>query len=109
MSVVSFGIPIVLLTAVAVMILVVVLCVVSGSSRRRSNVLPVSVCNAVAVSKRADAQQPQNGTKYFVTFELETGTLTELNISEKSFAVINEGDKGRLTYQGGSFLEFERF
>ena len=47
-------------------------------------------------------------TRYFVTFELEDGKRLELGVKDPEFAMLAEGDKGRLSYQGTRYLGFER-
>ena len=47
-------------------------------------------------------------TKYFATFEFESGDRLELPMSGSEYGMIAEGDKGRLTFQGTKFISFER-
>ena len=47
-------------------------------------------------------------TRYFVTFELENGRRLELGVKDPEYAMLAEGDKGRLSYQGTRYLGFER-
>ena len=47
-------------------------------------------------------------TQYFVTFELEKGKRLELGVKDPEYAMLAEGDRGRLSYQGTRYLGFER-
>ena len=47
-------------------------------------------------------------TTYYVTFQVESGDRMELRISGSQYGLIVEGDKGKLTFQGTRFLNFER-
>lgn len=49
-----------------------------------------------------------NSTSYYATFEVESGDRMELNISDKEFGMIAEGDIGKLTFQGTRYYGFER-
>ncbi|MGF2616262.1 DUF2500 domain-containing protein [Rossellomorea vietnamensis] len=47
-------------------------------------------------------------TKYFVTFEFESGDRSEFNVSGKEYGQLSEEDYGKLTFQGTRYLGFER-
>ncbi|TYS16599.1 DUF2500 domain-containing protein [Rossellomorea vietnamensis] len=47
-------------------------------------------------------------TKYFVTFEFESGDRSEFHVSGKEFGLLSEEDFGKLTFQGTRYLGFER-
>lgn len=47
-------------------------------------------------------------TRYFVTFQVESGDRMELELDGSDFGMIAEGDEGRLSFQGTRFLEFQR-
>lgn len=47
-------------------------------------------------------------TDYFCTFEVESGDRMEFMVKEGVFGLLAEGDKGKLTFQGTRFLDFER-
>ncbi len=47
-------------------------------------------------------------TRYFVTFELESGKRLEFSVKDPEFGMLAEGDRGRLSYQGTRYLGFER-
>ena len=47
-------------------------------------------------------------TRYFVTFQVESGDRMELELDGSDFGMLAEGDEGRLTFQGTRFLGFQR-
>ena len=47
-------------------------------------------------------------TRYFVTFEVESGDRMELQTSGPEYGMLIEGDRGELTFQGTRFLGFDR-
>jgi len=47
-------------------------------------------------------------TNYFITFEFEDNSRTELYVKANQFGLIVVGDQGELTYQGTRFKEFVR-
>ena len=49
-----------------------------------------------------------SSTSYHVTFEVESGDRLEFQLPSRTYGVILEGDRGKLTFQGTRFLEFQR-
>ena len=47
-------------------------------------------------------------TRYFVTFQVESGDRLELQLDGPDFGMLAEGDEGRLSFQGTRFLDFQR-
>ena len=47
-------------------------------------------------------------TRYFVTFQVESGDRMELEVDGSDFGMLAEGDEGRLSFQGTRFLDFQR-
>ena len=47
-------------------------------------------------------------SRYFVTFEVESGDRMELKMHGSEYGLLAEGDFGRLTFQGTRYLSFER-
>lgn len=47
-------------------------------------------------------------TRYYVTFQFESGDRTEFQLDGKEYGVMVEGDVGILLFQGRRFLEFNR-
>lgn len=49
-----------------------------------------------------------SSTRYYVTFEFESGDRSEFMVSGSEFGQLAEGDMGKLTFQGTRYLGFER-
>jgi len=47
-------------------------------------------------------------TTYYVTFQVDSGDRMELSMAGQEFGLLVEGDRGKLTFQGTRFLEFQR-
>ena len=47
-------------------------------------------------------------TRYFATFQVESGDRMELELDGSDFGMLAEGDEGRLSFQGTRFLDFQR-
>ena len=63
--------------------------------------------NAGDVSGAPGFTDPSS-TKYFVTFQVESGDRMELSVSGPEYGMLAEGDTGRLSFQGTRYLGFER-
>ena len=76
----------------------------------RNNQSPVLVIEALVVSKRQHISRTYEhlSTSYYATFEAETGSRMELELSATDFGLLAEGDRGRLTFQGTRSLGFQR-
>ena len=64
----------------------------------RNNQSPVLVIEALVVSKRQHISRTYEhlSTSYYATFEAETGSRMELELSATDFGLLAEGDRGRL-------------
>ena len=49
-----------------------------------------------------------SSTSYYVTFQVESGDRMELHVSSSEYAMLAEGDYGKLTFQGTRYLDFVR-
>lgn len=49
-----------------------------------------------------------SSTKYYVTFEFESGDRLELHVASNEYGYLVEGDMGKLTFQGTRYKNFER-
>lgn len=94
-----------------------------GTWNKNNNSPRLSV-TAIVVAKRADVSHHSHAnagdmtgahgyhtttsTRYFVTFQVESGDRMELNVSGTEYGQIVEGDTGILSFQGTRFLMFER-
>ena len=47
-------------------------------------------------------------SKYFVTFEFESGDRLELPVDGSDYGLLVEGDTGKLSFQGTRYLGFQR-
>ena len=83
-----------------------------------NNKQPVLSVGAIVVSKRNDVSRTLHShdnhahststTRYYVTFEVESGDRMEFHVSGKEFGLLAERDKGKLSFQGTRYLSFER-
>lgn len=46
-------------------------------------------------------------TRYYVTFEVESGDRMEFHVSGSQYGMLVEGDEGKLTFQGTRYLSFD--
>ena len=85
----------------------------------KNNHSPRLTVDATVVAKRADvSRHHHNGvnhhhhyhhsTSYYVTFQVESGDRMELHMAGHEYGLLIEGDKGKLTFQGTRFLNFQR-
>ncbi|MBR4728107.1 MAG: DUF2500 domain-containing protein [Clostridia bacterium] len=102
----------------------IVLFVKNVAQWHKNNQSPRLTVDAVVAAKRSDtslSQTPVGGditgahgysttssTTCFVTFQFESGDRMELTVPSSEYAMLAEGDRGRLTFQGTRFLSFER-
>lgn len=56
----------------------------------------------------AHGYHTSTSTRYYVTFQVESGDRMELSMSGNEFGLLIEGDQGKLTFQGTRYLGFER-
>lgn len=47
-------------------------------------------------------------TRYYATFQVESGDRMELSVGGSEYGMLAEGDRGSLTFQGTRYLGFER-
>lgn len=77
---------------------------------------PVLIVQSMVVSKRVevslrhmpDTAENRSETKYYITFELESGDRLEFSVDGKEYGQYVEGDEGLLTFKGDLFRGFER-
>lgn len=51
---------------------------------------------------------PESTWNYLVTFTLESGTEVELHTLETQYKELQDGQTGKLTWEGENFLSFEQ-
>lgn len=82
------------------------------SEWNKNNHSPRLTVPAKVVAKRGHVSHNHNththSTRYYVTFEFESGDRAELHVSASEFGMLVEGDLGNLTFQGTRYLGFER-
>ena len=98
---------------IAVMILVTVF---RGLSQwNKNNHSPRLTVEARVVTKRQNISHHHSGdhmsttsSRYYVTFQVESGDRMELQMTGPEYGMLAEGDRGRLTFQGTRYVSFER-
>ena len=87
---------------------------------KQNNASPVLTVDATVKAKRADVQSYYSGpemdharhtassTRYYVTFEVESGDRMEFSVRDTEYGLLAEGDTGKLSFQGTRYLGFER-
>ena len=90
--------------------------------KRANDAAPVLTVEALVKTKRmdtyhtsptydGDGHRTSSGsyhTSYYATFEVESGDRLELQVSDYEYGQLDEGDRGKLTFQRKRFLQFER-
>lgn len=74
---------------------------------RRTEVSRHSYANGGDVTG-AQGYTTSSSTRYYVTFEVESGDRMEFSVSGKEYGLLAEGDVGKLTFQGTRYLSFVR-
>ncbi len=80
----------------------------SAKQNRENNNSPRITAEAQVVAKRTKVWGDHSHTNYYATFQFESGDRLELEVPHNRFGYLVEGDKGKLTFQGTRFLDFER-
>lgn len=83
---------------------------VSNNRKPKLSVQSLIVGKRTEVSHRHDPDLSVNRTdsKYFITFEVESGDRLEFSVSGEEYGQCSEGDEGKLTFQGTRYYGFER-
>ena len=89
-----------------------------AKTERKNDQSPRVTANAKVVSKRMQVGQNRHSnddmmhsytySKYFVTFEFDSGDRLELPVEGSDYGLLVEGDSGKLTFQGTRYLGFQR-
>jgi hypothetical protein len=88
--------------------LIVSTLVKTAKQNRKDDNSPRSTGEATVVTKRTHVWGDHSHTVYYATFQFESGDRLELKVPHTHFGYLVEGDKGKLTFQGTRFLEFQR-
>ena len=104
---------------------VFIVTIVKGiSTWNENNHSPRLTVTAEVVSKRTDVTHhshanagdmtgahgyhTSSSTRYYVTFQVESGDRMEFSVSGSEYGMLADGDKGNLSFQGSRYLSFER-
>ncbi len=118
-SIMTFLFPIFFLLVFGMIASVIIISITRTVKQNRiNNNSPVLTVGAKVVSKRSSVHDHHNvsndmnhssySTTYYVTFEVQSGDRMELNVADREFGMLVEGDFGSLTFQGTRYLSFER-
>ena len=108
----------VLFTVMFVLVLGVIIATLvrNVSQWHKNNNSPRLTVQATVVSKRMDVTHHHDAgthmnrstTRYYATFQVESGDRMELSIPDCDYGYLVEGDCGSLAFQGTRFLRFDR-
>lgn len=109
----GFGIFGVMFTIAFVCILgaIIVMVVKNIATWNKNNNSPRLTVEAKVISKRTDISHHHNSmssTRYYVTFQVDSGDRMELSVTGLEYGMLAEGDVGKLSFQGTRYLSFER-
>lgn len=100
---------------VAILGMILVTFVRELSQRNKNNHSPRLTVEARVVTKRQNISHHHSGdhmsttsSRYYVTFQVESGDRMELQMTGPEYGMLAEGDRGRLTFQGTRYVSFER-
>lgn len=112
--------PFIFITIFLIVLVGIIVNLVKGvGTWSKNNNSPVLTVEATVVAKRISVsrhhhnrgdnmQHTSNSTFYYATFQVESGDRMELGISGTDYGMLVEGDKGKLTFQGTRFKDFQR-
>ena len=94
----------------------IILTVVRGiGTWSKNNASPRLTVSAKVAAKRTcvshhhgQNDMHHSSTRYYATFQVESGDRMELAVSGPEYGMLAEGDRGTLTFQGTRYLGFER-
>ncbi len=66
------------------------------------------VAKRLSVSHHSGTENSHSSTSYYVTFQVESGDRMELRVTGRTYGMLAEGDRGRLSFQGTRYLDFTR-
>lgn len=102
-----------------VLVIILYSFVVRAKRYRKDQKSPRLTVDATVVEKRTEVGHSARGdvrygsaanayTRYYATFEFDSGDRLEMEIDARVAGHLVEGDRGTLTFQGERFLAFER-
>lgn len=112
----GFGLFDIIFVVVFVLVIgVFVVTLVRGIGQwHRNNQSPRLTVEAQVIAKRdAVSSHRHDGhyhhyMHYYVTFQVESGDRMELQLEGEQYGLLMKGDRGRLTFQGTRYIQFER-
>lgn len=108
----GFSVISVLVTLIFVVVLVVfVVILIKGIGQwSKNNRSPRLTVPAAVVGKRMKVSHHNDSgsTRYYVTFEVDSGDRMEFAVTGPEYGMLIEGDRGSLSFQGTRYLGFER-
>ncbi|AYC30403.1 DUF2500 domain-containing protein [Paenisporosarcina cavernae] len=92
---------------------IILFAIIKGISQwSKNNRSPILTVPAEVVTKRTKTSggtgDSAASTRYFVTFEVQSGDRMELQLSGQEFGMLADDDIGLLTFQGTRYKSFER-
>ena len=78
------------------------------SQERKNSASPLLTVEATVVAKRTHVRGDHAQTVYYATFQVDSGDRMELLIPHHRFGYLVEGDRGRLSFRGTRFEDFQR-
>ncbi len=90
---------------------IVIMVVKNIATWKKNNNSPRLTVEAKVMSKRTAIthhHDSMSSTRYYVTFQVDSGDRMELPMTGSEYGMLAEGDVGKLTFQGTRYLSFER-
>ncbi|MEK5037987.1 DUF2500 domain-containing protein [Sporosarcina sp. FSL K6-3457] len=108
----SFG-PIFMVIFVIIFIGIILVAIISGIGEwNKNNNSPKLTVPAEVITKRSKTSggsgDSSASTRYYTTFQVESGDRIEFPVSGSEYGMLAEGDLGMLTFQGTRYHEFKR-
>jgi len=108
----SFG-PIFMVIFVIIFFGIILVAIISGIGEwNKNNNSPKLTVPAEVITKRSKTSggsgDSSASTRYYITFQVESGDRIEFPITGSEYGMLAEGDLGMLTFQGTRYLEFKR-
>jgi hypothetical protein len=115
-------VPVLFIVVFTFIFVIIIINVVKGAKRwKLNNDSPVLTVEAKVVIKRSDVSfrhhenmvndnmdMAYSSTRYYITFEVQSGDRMEFNVPDTEYGLLTEGDKGSLTFQGTRYLSYVR-
>ncbi len=90
---------------------IVIMVVKNIATWNKNNNSPRLTVEAKVMSKRTAIthhHDSMSSTRYYVTFQVDSGDRMELPMTGSEYGMLAEGDVGKLTFQRTRYLSFER-